>query len=69
MGYQSGIANSIATWALAILNIGVEEEKPANDEVERRGAAPTSNEADLSGSSTLSLIHRKFRPAIARTDC
>jgi hypothetical protein len=33
MGYRSGIANSIATWALAILNTGVEEGKPANVEL------------------------------------
>src|SRR5713101_8062440 len=30
-----------------------------NDEVERRGGAPTANEADLSQSSTPSLAHRK----------
>ena len=33
-----------------------------NDEVERRGAAPTSNEADLSQSSTHSLSHRRRDP-------
>lgn len=31
----------------------------SNDEVERRAAAPTSNEADLSRSSIPSLAHRK----------
>ena len=41
----------------------------SNDEVERRGVAPTSNEAHLSRSSTLSLAHRRRDPAIARTDC
>jgi hypothetical protein len=40
-----------------------------NDEVERRGVAPTCNEADLSQSSTPSLVHRRCDPAIARTDC
>jgi hypothetical protein len=41
----------------------------SNDEVERREAAPTTNEADLSQSSTPSLGLPKTRPAIARTDC
>jgi hypothetical protein len=45
------------------------ELKASNDEVERRGAALPSNEADLSRSSTLSLAHRNCCPAIARTDC
>src|SRR5271170_686291 len=36
----------------------------SNDEVERRGVAPTSNEADLSQSSTPSLAIRRRRPAI-----
>ena len=34
----------------------------SNDEVERRGAARTSNEADLSQSSTPSLAHRRCAP-------
>src|SRR5665213_972218 len=33
-----------------------------NDEVERRGTSPTSNEADLSRSSTPSLAHRRRDP-------
>ena len=41
----------------------------SNDEVERRGVASTSNEADLSPSSTPSLAHQSCAPAIARTDC
>ena len=41
----------------------------SNDEVERRGASPTTNEADLSRSSIHSLAHRSRSPAIARTDC
>src|SRR5258708_19014232 len=41
----------------------------SNDEVERRGNAPTSIEADLSQSSTASLSQRRCGPAIARTDC
>jgi hypothetical protein len=40
----------------------------SNDEVERRGVALPSNEADLSQSSTLSLAQRAATPAIARTD-
>jgi hypothetical protein len=40
-----------------------------NDEVERRGLAQASNEADLYRSSTLPLADRNFCPAIARTDC
>ena len=39
------------------------------DEVERRAAAPTSNGADLSQSSTPLLGQPKTPPAIARTDC
>jgi hypothetical protein len=38
-----------------------------NDEVERRGVVPTTNEADLSKSSTSSLAHRRRGPVIART--
>src|ERR1700722_15348544 len=41
----------------------------SNDEVERRGVAPTQNEAALFQSSTPSLAHRRCDPAIARTDC
>jgi hypothetical protein len=41
----------------------------ANDEVERRGVAPTTSEADLSQSSTSSMAQRRCNPAIARTDC
>jgi hypothetical protein len=37
-----------------------------NDEVERCGGAQTTNEADLSRSSTPSLAHRRRHPAIAR---
>ena len=40
----------------------------SNDEVERRGIATATNEADLSRSSTHSLAHRRCYPAIARTD-
>jgi len=40
----------------------------ANDEVERRGCA-RPNEADLSTSSTPSMVNRSYNPAIARTDC
>lgn len=36
----------------------------SNDEVERRGVALSSNEVDLSRSSTLSLAHRRCCPAI-----
>jgi hypothetical protein len=39
----------------------------SNDEVERRGVASAPNKADLCGSSTLSLAHRRRSPAIART--
>ncbi len=41
----------------------------SDNEVERRRVASTTNETDLSRSSTHSLIHRRCRPAIARTDC
>jgi hypothetical protein len=41
----------------------------ANDEVERRGLALPTNEADLSQSSIHSLVHRRHIPEIARTDC
>jgi len=34
----------------------------SNDEVERRGASPASNEGTLSQSSTLSLAHRRRHP-------
>jgi hypothetical protein len=37
-----------------------------NDEVGRRGAVPTTNEASLSQSSTPSLAHRRRGPVIAR---
>ncbi len=40
-----------------------------NDEVERRGGAPASNEGTLSQSSSPSLAPRKCSPTIARTDC
>jgi hypothetical protein len=40
-----------------------------NDEVERRGVGPTSNEADLSRPSAISLAHRKCDPVIVQTDC
>ena len=40
-----------------------------NDEVERRGASPASNQGTLSQSSTPSLVHRRYAPAIAPTDC
>jgi hypothetical protein len=41
----------------------------SNDEVERRGASPASNEGTLSQSSTPSLAQRRHGPAIARTGC
>jgi len=41
----------------------------SNDEVERRGASPASNEGNLSQSSTSLLSLPKTRPAIAPTDC
>jgi hypothetical protein len=41
----------------------------SNDEAERRGLAPTTNEADLSKSYTPLLGSAKLRPAIARADC
>jgi len=41
----------------------------SNDEVERRGASPVSNEGTLSQSSTPSLAKRRRGPVIARTDC
>src|SRR6266403_2012870 len=41
----------------------------SNDEVERRGVAPSTNEADLSESSISSLTRRRRSPAIARTVC
>src|ERR1700676_3747741 len=34
----------------------------SNDEVERRGVAPTTNEADLSSSSTYSMANRRCGP-------
>jgi hypothetical protein len=40
-----------------------------NDEVERRGASPATNEGTLSQSSIPSLAHRRRNSAIARTDC
>jgi hypothetical protein len=40
-----------------------------NDEVARREATPTPNEADLYPSSTSLLGSPKTTPAIARTDC
>jgi len=40
-----------------------------NDEVERRAVAPTTNEADLSQSSTSPWFTGDTTPAIARTDC
>ena len=52
-----------------LLNAGDERHKVTNYEVERRGVAPTPNEADLSQSSTPSLAQRRRDPAIARTDC
>ena len=41
----------------------------SNDEVERRGVALPTNEADLSRSSIPSLAQRRRGPVIARTDC
>jgi hypothetical protein len=45
----------------------------SNNEVERRGVAPTSNETDLSRSSTISLARRRCSPRslepIVRTMC
>jgi hypothetical protein len=38
----------------------------SNDLAERRGVAPTTNEADLSPSSTPSLAQRRRGPVIAR---
>ena len=40
-----------------------------NDEVERRGVSPTTNEPGLSEPSTCSLVRRRRGPAIARTEC
>jgi hypothetical protein len=40
-----------------------------NDEAERRGASPASNEGTLSRSSPSLLDPTKMHPAIARTDC
>jgi hypothetical protein len=39
----------------------------SNDEVERRGGALPTNEADLSQPSIHPLAHRRRDPAIART--
>ena len=60
--------------ALRETNISIREscahpQMSSNDEVERRGVAPAQNEADLSQSSIPSLAHRRYDPAIARTDC
>jgi hypothetical protein len=52
-----------------LLNAGDERHKVSNDEVERRGGAPTPNEGTLSNSSIPSLSQRRRNPAIARTDC
>src|SRR6266404_2755021 len=52
-----------------LLNAGDERHEVTNDKVERRGVASTTNEADLSRSSTPSLAHRSCNPAIARTVC
>ena len=41
----------------------------SNDEVERRGCSPASNEGTLSQSSNPSLGQRRRGPAIAPTDC
>src|SRR5260221_11563017 len=43
-------------------NMGMRMKVASNDEVERRGAAPTSHEAELYRSLTLSLAHRRRRP-------
>jgi hypothetical protein len=48
------------SWPVTLL--GHIEEGAPNDEVERRGASPTTNEADLSQSSTPSLAHRRRDP-------
>jgi hypothetical protein len=40
-----------------------------NDEVERRGVAPTLTEGGSSRSSIPSVAQRRRGPAIARTDC
>jgi hypothetical protein len=47
----------------------VNANKSPNDEVERRGVAPATNEGTLSQSSTPSVTQRRRDPAIARTDC
>jgi hypothetical protein len=43
--------------------------RSSNDEVERRGAAQSHNEAGLSESSIRSLPHRRCYRVMARTDC
>jgi len=43
-------------------NLAMRMKVASNDEVERRGAAPTSHEAELYRSLTLSLAHRRRRP-------
>ena len=50
----------------AVINGDTPEVTWPNDEAERRGAAPTTNEPDLSQSSTLSLAQRRRGPVIAR---
>src|ERR1700722_15814018 len=45
-----------------LASVGKGPHMPSNDEVERRGVAPTTNEADLFQSSTLALTHRRHAP-------
>ena len=52
-----------------VVTEGLIHQVSSNDEVERRGASPASNEGNLSQSSTPSLAQRRCDPAIARTDC
>ena len=44
-------------------------EVSSNDEVERRGVAPTQDEGSLSRSSIPSMAQRRHNPAIARAYC
>ena len=47
-----------------IADRGGDAHLPANDEVERRGASPASNEGTLSQSSTPSLAQRRRGPRV-----
>jgi len=53
--------NRIATEILSLVSLR-EGSTDSNDEVERRGASPASNEGTLSQSSTHSLAHRRRDP-------